>query len=563
MPCAAAELAPCAQTVKKPTLSSLRGWVADGPSAIVRVTVWPTAMVAGAALPLATALALAPTATAQTEPEPPKTETVAVTYTCTPDNALNVGGAGTWTNDVTVTYPESVAPGAFFNVTVQAGQMSANTVRSGRFTYDIQSPTNVTNLTATLAGGQSGFSSGTPALATVNPTTKVTATGTNVHRIWGGTSAAYGTSTGTSNNSGLQKNTSGAFRLPAVTFAMRAPVTPGAQVVFGLPGAGAAAANNGANTQFGYSRGTSAAGTGTGGASISCAVSANAAQLSLTTVADVAPNILNSTTNIVGGDQTADSSIPVTLQAQVAAPYATAGEISQGTVTFRDQATNLIIGTASPNAQGFAIIQHQFPRIPDGDPDQPRTVIAEYSGVTGNISPSQDTIVLTLTDKPTVFWNTNFTVRANVGQLGEESLPVNVTTTFSRPSLNFPEGTLVQLFRDALPLGEPVAMPATGTSITFPTDEIDRAERTGTHRYSVELVTIWFDYNEWKGSTPNPAVVIVAGKDGESVAPVPDTGSLDLGSLTSPVTSSLSDSVGYDVAPLSSPTVTGLLSSAS
>ncbi|MBB1029536.1 hypothetical protein G6027_01240 [Dietzia sp. SLG310A2-38A2] len=517
------------------------------------------AVVAGAALPLATTLALAPTAGAQTEPEPPVTETVEVTYTCNANNASNIGGVNPWTNTVTVTYPESVAPGEFFDVTIQAGEMNPVQSRTGRVTYDIQTPSNVTSLASALSGGQYGFNSGTPSLTTVNPGTKVNAAGTDVTRIWGGTSARFGTSSGTSTNSGLAKTSNAAFRLPAVTFSMRAPLAPGAEVVFGLPGAGADPLTyNAENTQFAYTRGTSNTGT-----QVECIAGANAAQLTKTTVADVAPIILDSTTRIIGGNQTADSSIPVQLQAQVAAPYATSDELSQGTVTFRDQATNLIVGTANPNDQGIATIQHEFPRIPDGDPDEIRTIIAEYSGVPGNISSSQDTIVLTLTEKPTVFWNTNFTVAARVGTLGDESLPVNVTATFARPGLNFPEGTMVQLYRDALPVGEPVPMPATGASITFPTDEIDRTDRTGTHRYTVELETIWFDYNEWKGSTQNPAVVVVAGLDGEIITPEPGTGSLDLGSLTDPMTTSLSGSVGYDVAPLSSPTVFGLLSSAS
>lgn len=516
------------------------------------------AMVAGAALPLATALSLAPVATAQTDPI---AESVEVTYTCNGANPLtnNIGGGAEFTNTVSVSYPETVAPGETFNVTIHAGEMNPVQARTGRVTYDIQTPSNVTNLSSVISVGHSGFNSGTSALATVNPDTKVNAAGTNVTRIWGGTSARFGTSSGTSTNSGLAKTTNAAFRLPAVTFSMRAPLTPGAEVEFGLPGAGANPLTyNAANTQFGYTRGT----TNTGNY-VECIPGASAASLTKTTVADVAPVILDSTTRIIGGDQTADSSIPVQLQAQVAAPYATTGELSQGTVTFRDQATNLIVGEpTAPNASGIATVQHQFPRIPDGEPDQVRTIIAEYSGLPGNISPSQDTITLTLTEKPTVFWNTNFTVAARVGTLGDESLPVNVTATFARPATNFPEGTLVQLYRDAAPIGEPIAMPATGTSITFPTDEIPRSERTGTHHYTVELVTIWSDYNEWKGSTPNPAVVIVVGTDGEIITPEPGPGSLDMGSITGPFTDSLSGSVGYDMAPLSSPTVTGLLSSA-
>lgn len=517
-----------------------------------------TALVAGATLPLATAIALAPAATAQTAPEPPVTETVEVTYACNANNALNIGGANPWTNTVTASYPETVAPGAFFDVTIQAGEMAPSQSRTGRVTYDIQLPANTTNLGHTVGNDMSGLS-GNAQADRVDANTKVNSGSGEVLRLWGGTSARYGTSTGNSTNSGLQNSNSEAFQLPTVTFTMRAPVTPGEEIVFGLPGAGAASAATAATTQFQYVRGTSTR----NGTQVECAASASAAALTRTTVADVAPNILDSTTRIIGGDQTADSSIPVELQAQVAAPFATTGELSQGTVTFVDQATNLVVGTANPNAQGIATIQHQFPRIPDGDADQRRTVVATYSGITGNIASSEDTINLTLTEKPTVFWNTDFTVRANVGQLDDDSLPVDVTATFSRPGQDFPEGTVVQLYRDALPIGEPVAMPTSGTSITFPTDEIPRTDRTGTHNYTVELETIYLDYNEWRGSTQNPGVVVVAGTDGVIDGPVPGTGSVDLGSLSNSATSSLSGSLGYDIAPLSSPAVTGLLSSAS
>lgn len=517
------------------------------------------AAVTGAVLPLATALALAPAASAQDEVESPITTDVTVTYTCDANSSSNIGGANPWTNAVSVTYPESVAPGQSFEVTIHPGQMSPQQARTGRVTYDIQTPSNVTNLTSEISTAATGFTSGTAQLTTVNPTTKVNAAGTDTTRIWGATSARFGTSSGTSTNSGLAKTSNAPFRLPAVTFSMRAPLTPGAEVVFGLPGAGAEPLTYDAqNTQFAYTRGTSNSGT-----RVECIPGVAAAQLTRTVVADVAPVVLDSTTRIIGGDQTGDSSIPVQLSAQVAAPYATPQELSQGQVTFRDQATNLVLGTANPNSQGIATVAHEFPRIPDGDPDEPRTIVAEFSGLPGNIAPSQDTIVLTLTAKPTVFWDTTFAVAARNGELTDEALPVTVTATFTRPTLNYPEGTLVQLYRDAQPIGEPVAMPAAGTTVTFPTDEVPRADRTGTHRYTVELVTIWSDYNEWKGSTPNPAVVVVKGVEGEVITPEPGTGSLDLGLITDPLTTSLSGSIGYDVAPLSSPTVMGLLSSAS
>lgn len=518
------------------------------------------AVVAGASLPLAASLALAPTASAQ-EGTPPVqiSETVDVTYTCVDDDANNVGGVNPWTNSVAVSHPESVAPGEFFTVTIRPGQMQANQSRTGRITYDIQTPDNVTNLTSTLEGNHTGFNSSTPRLTTVDATTKQNAATSNVVRIADGASAKYGNNPGTTTNSGLRKTSASAFQLPTVSFTMRAPSTPG-EVVFGLPGAGAEEADSAANSQFAYVRGTG----NNSQASVDCAVSANAARLAAITVNDVAPYLLESTTNVIGGDQLADSSIPTTLQAQVAVPQLSAAEISEGTVTFRDTETNLIVGTAThPNAQGIATVTHQFPRIPDGDPDRVRTIVAEYSGVPGSISPSQDTINLTLTEKPTVLHDTNFTVTARAGELDVNTLPVTVTATFARPNVNFPEGTMVQLYRDAKPVGEPIAMPEAGTSISFPVDGIPRAERTGTHHYTVELVTIYHDYNQWMGSTQNPATIIVTGTAGETVAPEPGTGSLDMGSITDPITSSLSDQVGYDVSPLSSDTVMGMLSSAS
>lgn len=517
------------------------------------------AVMAGASLPLAASLALAPTASAQ-EGTPPVqiTEPVDVTYTCDADNSNNVGGVNPWTNSVAVSHPDSVAPGEFFTVTIRPGEMKPVQARTGRITYDIQTPDNVTNLASSLGGDHSGFNSGTPRLTTVDANTKINAANTNVVRISDTNSARYGQGAGTTTNSGLRKTSNAAFRLPTVSFTMRAPTTPG-EVVFGLPGAGAEAADSAATSQFAYTRGTGNAGT-----QVDCAVSANAARLAAITVNDVAPVLLDSTTNVIGGDQLADSSIPTTLQAQVAVPQLSAAEISEGTITFRDTETNLIVGEAThPNAQGIVSVTHQFPRIPDGQPDQVRTIVAEYSGVPGSISSSQSTINLTLTEKPTVFHETNFTVAARAGTLGVNTLPVEVTATFARPNVSFPEGTLVQLYRDAKPVGEPVAMPAAGTSISFPVDQVPREERTGTHRYTVELVTIYYDYNQWKGSTQTPATIIVSGTGGVIPGPEPTPGSVDLGAITDPITSSLSDQAGHDVSPLSSDNIVGLLTSAS
>lgn len=121
---------------------------------------------------------------------------------------------------------------------------------------------------------------------------------------------------------------------------------------------------------------------------------------------------------------------------------------------------------------------------------------------------------------------------------------------------------MVQLYRNGEAVGEPVPMPETGTTMTWQ-DEAPRSERNATFRYTVELETIRVEYDQWTGSTAQPAAVIVTGTD--DVPAEPGTGSLDAGSLTGSAEGSLSDSVGYDVAPLSGvmPEMSAMLSSGS
>lgn len=509
-------------------------------------------LVAGASMAASAAVVVAPAAAAQTDTV---TEETSVTYTCRGDGPGNAPGSPV---TVTATYPETVAPGEIFTVTLDPGQMRNNSRTHARFTYDLALPDNAYLAQSDLTGAATNMS-GTPALVRVNPATKVNQADGDALRIWGGQSARWGTNTGTGTSGGLTVSSGKNFRFPAVEMIFRAPMTPGEIITVGLAGAGGPN-TTAAGAQLMYSGNTG--GWFGGDFRNECAVSANAGQLASTTVSDDAPVSLDSTTRIVGGDRAADSSEPVTLRAQVAAQYATPGEISQGTVTFRDADTDEVLGSASPDADGFAEIDHIFNRVPDESPDVPVTIVAEYSGVASNIEPSQDTIVLTLTAKPVVQWNTDFSVRAIIGALDEDSLPVTVTATFQRPGLEYPEGTLVQLYRDGEAVGEPVPMPATGTSITLE-DDIPRGERTATHRYTVELETIRVEYDQWTGSTTTPAAVIVTGTG--DTTPEPGTGSLDLGSVTGPATSSLSDSTGYDVAPLSGvlPDLSTTMSSAS
>ncbi|WP_152428087.1 hypothetical protein [Dietzia sp. UCD-THP] len=164
-------------------------------------------------------------------------------------------------------------------------------------------------------------------------------------------------------------------------------------------------------------------------------------------------------------------------------------------------------------------------------------------------------------------WNTNLNVQAQPGALDDESLAVNVVTSFQRPANDFPAGTMVQILRDGVEIGE-VEMPATGTTISFP-DDIARAADTQVYRYTAVLNNSDALGDTWVGATATSSPIIVTGTN--PGAGGGGTGSLDPGSVINPIdsaiggslTSALSGSVGYDVAPLSSPNVTGLLSSAS
>ncbi|MFL0577755.1 hypothetical protein [Dietzia sp. 179-F 9C3 NHS] len=511
-------------------------------------------LVAGASMALSTAVAVAPAAHAQTDPVNDPTE---VTYVCRGNNPGNAPGSPI---TVTTTAPASVAPGEVFTVVLDPGEMRNNSRNHARFTYDIALPDNATLVDSRLVGRATNMG-GTPSLVRVNSQTKVNQADGDALRIWGGASARWGTSSGTGNSGGLTVSSNQNFRFPTVEMTFRAPLdaTAGDEIVVGLAGTGPNSSAAGAQLMYSGNTG------GFFGSNFQneCAASANAAQLASVTVSEDAVVQLDSTTRIVGGDQAADSSIPVPLRAQVSAQYASAGEISQGTVTFRNADTDEVLGVANPDAGGYAEIAHEFPRVADDAPEVQVNIVAEYSGVEGNIEPSEDSIVLTLTPKPVVQWNTDFNLRATIGQLDEDSLPVTVTATFQRPGLEYPEGTLVQLYRNGVAVGDPVPVPESDTTLTWE-DDVPRAERTATHRYTVELETIRVEYDQWTGSTPNPAAVIVTGTGGED-APAPGTGSLDVGSLSGSAEGSLTDSVGYDVAPLSGvmPELTSMLSSAS
>lgn len=490
---------------------------------------------------LAATVAIAPTAVAQTETV---TETVSYDYTCRGNNPGNAPGSP---RDVTVTYPQSVAPGEVFTVLLEPGTMRNNSRDHARFTYDIALPGNAQVLGYSLVGGAQNMG-GNPALVRVNPATKVNQPDGNALRIWGGQSARWGTNSGTGTSGGLTVSSGTDFRFPSVEMTFRAPATPGEEINVGLAGTGQN--NTAAGAQLMYSGNTG----GWFGSNFQneCAASANAAQLTATAVSDAEYAVLESNTRIIGGDQLVDTSVPFTLRAQVASPYAPAANLSQGEVIFRDITNDRVLGTASPGPDGIAEIVYEFDRIPDDDPDVPITVVAEYSGFEGDavqetIAPSSNSVELTLTPKPVVQWVTDFDTRVTLGELTEDSLDVTINATFQRPGLEYPDGTLVQLYRDGVAVGEPVPMPETGTTLSWQ-DELPRTERNATHRYTVELDTVRVEYDQWTGSSVQPAAVIVRGTDDTAPVP-PGPGSLEMGSAELGTLSS--DLVGYDVAPLS------------
>lgn len=499
-------------------------------------------LVASASMALATATAIAPAAAAQTARVDAQRT---VTFSCTGDRN---GNTVVSPNTFQVSYPEEVAPGEVFTVSVQPEQMRNNTNDLYRMTFDYGLPSNTQIISLNLSGGQ-GLSGTAPSVVRVAANNKTTNAAGTVARIWGGVSAQHGSNADSDGTGGMQVRQNTDFRLPQLDIVMRAPSTVGDVMTVGLPGANLTG-NNAAATDFQWVRDDP--GWFSGNDANNCTSGSAAAALTTTTVSDAEYAVIESTTRIVGGDQLVDTSEPLTIRAQVSSPYAPAGNLSQGTVTFRDADTGEEFGTATPDADGFAEIEYEFDRIPDDEPDVPLNLVAEYSGFEGDaidetIAPSSDSVVLTLTPKPVVQWVTDFTARATIGELTEDALPVTINTTFQRPGLEYPEGTLVQLYRNGEAFGEPVLMPETGTTLTWQ-DELPRAERNAVYRYTVELETVRVEYDQWTGSTAQPAAVIVRGTD-DSLPEPAEPGSLEMGSAE--LGNLSSDLVGYDVAPLS------------
>ena len=162
-------------------------------------------LVTSASMALATATAIAPAAAAQSDTV---TDTITYDYTCRGNSSGNAPGSP---RDVTVSYPESVAPGEIFTVTLEPGTMRNNSRNHARFTYDIALPDNAQVIDYSLVGGAQNMG-GTPQLVRVNPQTKVNQADGNALRIWGGQSARWGTNDGTGNSGGLTVSSGNDFR---------------------------------------------------------------------------------------------------------------------------------------------------------------------------------------------------------------------------------------------------------------------------------------------------------------------------------------------------------------
>lgn len=482
-------------------------------------------LLAGTALAIATVITVAPTAGADT---PRTTADREVSFTCLGTDAANTVISP---NTFTVTYPEVVAPGEIFTVSVQSGQMRNNARTINRMTFDYALPTNAAILGVALAGGQSGLGGVAPSVVRVDRTAKTTNANGTVARIWGGVSARFGSSNSTSSASGginVPANTD--FRLPKVDILLRAPAEVGALVTVGLPGADVTptgTTGTAASTDLQYARASSTA-------LAQCNSGSEAAALATTTVGDLPPALLPSSTVLNGGDRTLGPDQPTQFSAKVTAEHGTAA-IPQGQVEFRDEGSNDLLGTVSPAADGTAKLDYTFPAIEQGQPDQVRRVVARYLGVTGDVAPSSsDAIVVTNTSAPTVFHEVGFGLVAQLGAETPDAVPVTITASITRPAGTAnPDQAMVQLYRGATPVGEPVALPA-GAQMSW-TDTIERQPRTTTERYRAEFVApVTIGYQKWTSAAPQPVAVIVRGSDPSLDPPIigGDSGSLSMfGSL--------------------------------
>ena len=483
-----------------------------------------TSVVAGVTMAAGTAIAVAPAAAAQvTDAER------TVTFECRGDrNGNTVFDTGaSRTSTFEVSYPEEVAPGEFFSVTVQPGQMRNNTNQLYRVNFDYALPTNAEIVGMNLSGGQ-GLSGTAPSVVRVTADNKTTNDNGSVARIWGGNSARWGTSSSTSGTGGLQVGQNTDFRLPQLEIVMRAPATVGETMSIGLPGAnlsGWSAAS--ADMQWirddpGFFSGNDAN---------ECTSNASGAELTTTTVGDLDPVLLDTTTTVSSSLDVLGNTQPTTLTAQVGTQYGALAQMTEGEVTFRDVTADEVLGTATPNANGVATLEHSFDALEPGSPDETRQIVAEFSGVDGDLTGStSEPTTITLTEGATVFYDTTLTLSALLGEEDETIVPVTVRANINRPSgVSFPEDMLVQLYRGDTPIGEPRPLPA-GNQMEW-TDSIERLPQTRTQSYRLEASPFVDGYEQYNITSGARVTVTVNGTNPSLDPPiVPGGGSL--GALT-------------------------------
>lgn len=481
-----------------------------------------TSVVAGVAMSAGAAFVVAPTAHAQAEVV---TEQRTVTFACT---GTDVGQANVSPTTFDVSYPEEVAPGEFFSVVLQPGQMRNNNRALQRVTFDYALPDNAAIVGLNVGDDELNVGGNATAVR-VSASTKQTDAAGSVARIWGGVSARFGTGSSTNGTGGLTVGANTDFRLPSLEVVMRAPTTVGEEITLGLPGSDLTGFTA-ASTDFQWIKERTSSWTNNAVAN-ECTSNAGAAALTTTTVGDVDPVLLGTTTTVSSSLDVLGNTQTTTLTARVSTEYGALPELMQGDVTFRDADTREALGTARPDATGAATLDYVFDALEPGQSDQTRRIVAEYEGVEGDLAGSESApISVTLTNDPTVFHNSTLALRAVLGDESDQAVPVTVNATITRPSGTvIPDGLRVQLYRGDTPVGEPRPFPEDDTMSW--TDSIERAPQTRTQTYRVEAVPFTDGYEQWTATSPAPVTVTVNGTNPSLDPPiVPGAGSL--GSLT-------------------------------
>ncbi|AWH93159.1 hypothetical protein A6035_14335 [Dietzia lutea] len=436
--------------------------------------------------------------------------------------------------NIDVSYPAEVAPGEVFDVTVRPGPMrTSQGDNTGRFTFDVGLPQNADVLEVGVSGA-TGLN-GTPSAVRLNADKTRNDANGQVARIWGGASARYGPNSSTSNaDNGLFAAGSGTdFRLPELSMTLRAPLTPGEEVSVNLPGwnnSNSGTNGNAAGTDFQYVR-TSSGLFGNTNQQRQCSSGAAAESLTLTSVADVDPVVLDSSTALsADNSRVGPGQDPGNLVALVNPEYPVS--LAGQDVTFRHTGSGEVVGTAPINASGRATLPLEpFTALAPGEPDVLHTYVAEYGGIDGDIRASESQVLtITNTAEPTVTNETTFVMTATLGDETDEGVEVDIVATINRAA-GVPADAEAQLFRGDTPVGEPFVLPE-GNTITFE-DVVARELATRSHAYRIEFVTDHVEgYERWTGRTPAPVSVIVRGTD-PNADPSPIGPGLPAGSLGS------------------------------